>query len=426
MGLTGGGVSRQIGGMNAAVLSIGTEITRGELINTNAAWLSEELSGLGYEVVEQVTVADDRSQIRRTLDRLLSEVQLIVCTGGLGPTSDDLTSEVVAETLGVNLARDEASLEHIRGRWRHFDREMPASNAKQADFPEGAEILPNAEGTAPGFGVVRDEAHAYFMPGVPREMKRMFRDSVRPAIGPRVKRTQHQEHIRTFGLPESEVAERLQDLEVPGITLGYRASFPEIEVKVLAVAEDLGSAERNAKRVADEVCSRLGDHVYGGRRDTFAGAVGQALRERELKIAVAESCTGGLVGSMLTSVPGSSDYLLFDGVTYSNHAKQVVLGVSHELLRAHGAVSEESARAMAEGARRVVDADLSVAITGVAGPGGGSDEKPVGTVFFAVAQRDGETRLKRMNLRGDRGRIQKLAAYIALKLLWRAARGVER
>lgn len=409
--------------MKAAVLSIGTELTRGELVNANAAWLAEQLTSLGADVVEQVTVDDDIERIVATLGRLAESTRTVVSTGGLGPTSDDVTAAAVARAMGAGLERDGATLERIRAKWSAMGLEMPPSNEKQADLPEGARILDNPLGTAPGFAVELRGCRMFFLPGVPKEMRHLYAQEVVPSIAPGMERTSHQVHLRSFGLTESQVGDLLRDLDDPegGIVLGYRASFPEIEVKVLARAEGEAEAERRAREVAEEVRRRLGDAVYGEREDSFASAVGRDLRNRQLTLAVAESCTGGLVGAMLTAVPGSSEYLLLDAVVYANAAKTKVLGVSSDLLRAHGAVSEESAAAMAEGALRLSDADLSVSITGVAGPGGGSDDKPVGTVWFGLAQKGRPTVTKLRKFPGDRDRIRTLAAYVALRMVRRAA-----
>lgn len=409
--------------MRAAVLSIGSEITRGELTDTNSAWLGERLTALGFEVVAHATVDDDHDRIVDAVRHLAAGHRIVVATGGLGPTTDDLTTEAVAAALGTRTTLHEPSLSAIKRRWARFGRQMPPSNVKQAHLPEGADALPNPEGTAPGFAVAVGDARCFFMPGVPREMRRMFEEQVTPALQPLARRDSHQIHLRTFGMTESGLGERLAGVEVPGITIGYRASFPEIEVKILARADDEAEAQRLATQVATEVRARLGATVYGGRDDSFAGVVGDRLRDRGLRLAVAESCTGGMVGAMLTSVPGSSDYVLLDAVTYSNSAKTAVLGVSPETLRAHGAVSSECAAAMAEGARRVADADVAVSITGIAGPGGGTDDKPVGTVWFGLACRDAVTVTRKRRLPGDRDRVRTLASYVALQMVLRAADG---
>ncbi|MDF2696682.1 MAG: Molybdopterin binding motif protein, partial [Labilithrix sp.] len=264
--------------MTCAVLSIGTELTRGELVNTNAAWISAGLTELGFEVIEHCVVDDDKGRIVAALDRLARSTKLVVCTGGLGPTTDDLTTVAVASALGVGLERDEASLDHIRRRFEKLGRTMSESNAKQADFPAGATVLANPLGTAPGFMVELRGAHAFFMPGVPREMKRMFDEEVVPRIRELSPNDSHQIRYRTFGLPESVVGEKLAGIEATfsGVTIGYRAHFPEIEVKVLARAADRTAAVDLAELAAAEVRTRLGEVIYGNGEDTFAGVVGRA------------------------------------------------------------------------------------------------------------------------------------------------------
>ncbi|HEY6880212.1 MAG TPA: nicotinamide-nucleotide amidohydrolase family protein, partial [Polyangiales bacterium] len=232
-------------------------------------------------------------------------------------------------------------------------------------------------------------------------------------------RNSHQIHFRTFGTTESALGQALEGVEdrFPGVTLGYRASFPEIELKVFARARTTSEAQQLAERAAEEVKQRVGHVIYGDREDTYPGAVGRLLRDRRLTLSLAESCTGGMLGSMLTSVPGSSEYLLFDAVVYSNAAKTNVLGVPEDTLRAFGAVSEEAAVAMVRGVLRVSEADLGVSVTGIAGPGGGTDEKPVGTVWIGVGDRTGNVYARKFSFRGDRQRIRVLSAYTALRLV---------
>lgn len=409
--------------MTAAVLSIGTELTRGELVNTNAAWLAERLTLLGFDVPELVTVDDHVGRIVEAVQRLASRHRVVISTGGLGPTTDDLTAEAAAKALGVGVARHEPSIEAIRRRFQALGREMSLSNEKQANLPEGATVLPNALGTAPGFAITLGQARLFFLPGVPSEMRRMVEDQVEPAIASLAERTSCQIALRTFGLPESVVGEKLAGIEQdePAVTIGYRASFPEIEVKLLARAANQAEAETIASRVARVVRERLGSAVFGEGHDTFAAFVGHTLRDRGLTLAIAESCTGGMIGAMVTSVPGSSEYLLLDAVTYSNAAKHDLLGVDLELMRHYGAVSEEVAAAMADGARARADADIAVSVTGIAGPGGGTDAKPVGTVWFGLAQRGTPTTTRTVKLAGDRERIRTMASYLALKMVAEAA-----
>ncbi len=401
--------------MSAAVLCIGTELTRGEIVNTNASWLSEELTDRGIEVGAIETIADDRPLIVETLHRLSAKHLVIVCTGGLGPTTDDITSECVAEALGVPLVRDEASLAAIRTRMEKFGRVMAESNKKQADFPTGARVLQNRKGTAPGFQVALGHAQAFFMPGVPREMKSMFGEQVAPALEPFVKGQMFQVRLKTFGMTESAVNDRLDGIEAEhAVTLAYRAHFPEIEVKVLARGDNC--AER-ARTAADAVITRLGlDVVYGEGDVTFAQQLGKLLVERKLTLAVAESCTGGTVGRLLTERGGASEFFVGGVICYANRVKEGLLGVPAPLLAEHGAVSAPVARAMAQGALAALGSDLALALTGVAGPSGGTADKPVGLVHFAVASPAG-TSDRQMVFPGSRTQVRDLAAFAGLSLV---------
>jgi nicotinamide-nucleotide amidase len=412
--------------IHAAIVSIGTELTRGELVDTNAAWLSDELTALGLEVVLRLTVDDDGPRIVEALHLAAERARFVVVTGGLGPTTDDLTTLAAARALGVELIRDDASVAAIQRRFASIGRPMSPSNLKQADFPVGAAILGNPVGTAPGFAVDLKKARLFFTPGVPAEMKRMFTDHIAGEVQANVERTSHQVRLRSFGLPESVVGERLAGLEdeEPGLILGYRASFPEIEVKVLVRAATEAEAQTGAERIAGKVRERLGSVVYGEGEDSLAAFVGRTLRDRGMTLAIAESCTGGLVGQLVTAVPGSSDYLMLDAVTYSNASKIRILGVTEDDLRCYGAVSEEVACAMADGAQRLAESDLAVSITGIAGPGGATEQKPIGTVWMALAKKGQRATAQHLKLAGNRDRIRTLAAYHALRWVADAALGL--
>lgn len=409
--------------MEAAILAIGTELTRGELCDSNSCWLSEQLTALGVDVLEHATVDDNDARIAAALLRLGEEAELLLVTGGLGPTSDDRTAAAAAVALGVELVRDPASMAAIEARYRKAGRVMPETNRKQADLPMGAASLPNAVGTAPGFRVQFQRATAFFMPGVPHEMRHLFTEHVVPVVARRVRRCSHQLHLRTFGLPESLVAERLGDLEAggalfdPRVTLGYRASFPEIEVKVLARAESEAVAQGLAETAAGEARARLRPHVFGGRKDSLAGVLGERLIATGLKIVTAESCTGGLVGRLLTDIAGSSRYYLGSVVAYHNTIKRALLGVDSAILEAHGAVSAEVACAMATGVLERTGADLAAAITGVAGPGGGTPDKPVGTVWFAIAAKGEPPFAVHRHVPFSREGVRTYSAYMAMQLL---------
>lgn len=406
--------------MSAAVLCIGTELTRGEVVNTNASWISEMLSAEGLEVTAVDCVDDHPGRIAGALRRLGAEHDLLVCTGGLGPTTDDITSECAAAVLGVPLDRDAVSLDAIRERMSRFGRTMAPSNEKQADFPRGARILANRNGTAPGFSVRIGRAQSYFLPGVPHEMKAMFEEWIAPELAEHRRDVTHQILIRTFGKPESTVNDLLAGIEQKhGVVIGYRAHFPEIQVKVIARAAARADAERVAEAASAEVEARLGPEiVYGRGAQGLPEAVGELLLARKLMLGVAESCTGGLVGAMMTDAPGSSAYFAGGVIAYSNDVKQRVLRVPTALLAEHGAVSAEVARSMAEGALDAIGADVALSITGIAGPGGATELKPVGLVHFAVATRERTLDAHFVNPTG-RDLVRRRAAWAALALVRR-------
>lgn len=403
----------------AAVLCIGTELTRGEIVNTNGPWLAARLTDLGFQVLAVDTVDDHPDRIQAALRRLSASHAVLVCSGGLGPTSDDLTAPTVAATLGVPLLRHEPAFEAMRRRYEKVGREISPSSVRQVEIPQGAEALLNPVGIAPGFIVTLDGCQAAFLPGVPREVEGLWSEQLAPRLREKVIRDTFQVRLRTYGLPESVVGERLEGLEAAheGLTLGYRASSPEVEVKVLVRDRDEPRARERALQIADEVRGRLGEAVYGEGDDTFPEVVARDIRGRGWRLALAESCTGGLVGHLLTSAP-ASDFFIADAVTYANSAKTRLLGVNEEVLRGHGAVSPEMAAAMAEGIRRACNVELALAITGIAGPTGGTPEKPVGLVYWAAAHPGGTTVEHRI-FPGDRRQIQRLAAHASLALLRR-------
>lgn len=404
--------------MKAAVLSIGTELTRGELLNTNSFWLADKLTALGFEVTRIDCCDDDRARIVQSLQQLADGHSVIVSTGGLGPTTDDITTECVGLLLGVPLERDAASLAHIEALFQRIGRPMTDNNKKQADFPKGANILANPNGTAPGFSVLIGKAHAFFTPGVPREMEPMFREHISKAIAPLAPSTQKQMRFRTFGKAEAEIGQLLDGVEAAyqGIIVGYRAHYPEIEVKVLAKAATPEAAATLCERAAQDVRARLGSAIMSEGDDTLVQIVSKAYRANKRTLALAESCTGGLVAQMLTAEPGASDVFVGGVVAYADRVKTELLGVPAALIEKHGAVSKEVALAMADGARTRLNADVAIAITGIAGPGGATGAKPVGLVFIAV-----NDSVHEYKFRGDRYRIQRIAAYQALRLALNAS-----
>ena len=406
--------------MNAALLAIGDEIVAGLTTDTNSGFLAGELRAVGVEPVAGFAVTDDEDAIVRALERALEEAEIVVCTGGLGPTADDLTAACVARLAGKPMVMHEASLAHIEGIFRARGIEMPANNRKQALIPEGATVIPNPTGTAPGIicpvergGVTRFVA---CLPGVPREMRRMARETLIPwAVARNPGRRFVSRVFSTFGLAESKLDELLVGVVDPAeARLAFRAAFPRVQARITvsgAPGEDL---EGRLDALEARVRERLGTHVYAIGDEGMEETVGRLLKERGMTLAVAESCTGGLIGHRITDVPGSSAYFLLGVATYSNDAKERILGVRAETLREHGAVSTQTAEEMADGVRRLALASIGVSTTGIAGPGGGSAEKPVGTVCIAVAW-EGGVWSRRYDV-GDRGRewVKGMTAQIAL------------
>jgi nicotinamide-nucleotide amidase len=411
--------------MKAAFLAIGDEIVGGITTDTNSGFVAGELRAVGVEPVAGFSVADDEDDIARALERAMEDAELVVCTGGLGPTADDLTTAVVARVAGRGLRLDEASLAAIAERFRARGIEMSRNNEKQALFPEGATIIPNPNGTAPGFivPVTRGGVERWIacFPGVPREMRAMVRDSLVPWVAARQPDTRFASRtFSTFGLPESKLDELLAGVVDPGeARLAFRAAFPRIQARLTVRGAPGEELEARLDALEARVRERLGPHLYATGDEGMEETVGKLLRERGLTLAVAESCTGGRIGDWITDVPGSSGYFLLGTAVYSNEAKERVLGVSADTLRTHGAVSPETAEEMARGARRIAGADVGLSTTGIAGPGGGSAEKPVGTVCIGLAW-EGGAWSRRYDL-GDRGRdwIKGFTAIIALDRLRR-------
>ena len=401
--------------MVAAIVSVGSEITRGEVADSNADWLAARMTSLGFEVIERVCVDANRERLSATLGRLGRSARVIVATGGLGPTGDDVTVDAVADALGVPRIIDASMVEVAR--WRSSE----ASETRTLELPQGAHWLGRAAHER-AFAIRLGEAQAIFLPGDPAAMEAVFESAALRHIIELAQPLDVRSRLRTYGLSEAALDARLRDLAGPQVAFGFRATMPEVTVTIRTLGRDRADASERLARVVEEVRARLGGAVFGDDDQVFAACVGRALRSRGLTLAVAESCTGGLIGSMLTAVPGSSEYLLLDAVTYSNASKERVLQVSNEVLLGHGAVSRECARAMAAGARRVSGADLAIAVTGVAGPTGGSAEKPVGLVFLTLERAGGVTeRVARFE--GDRAMVQRQAAYLALSMVREACGG---
>ncbi len=407
--------------LTAEIIAVGSELLTPFRTDTNSLWLTDKLNTVGVEVKLKTIVGDDDARLEETIRDALKRSGIVVLTGGLGPTEDDITRKIAARALGRRLLLDEKVLDDIRAKFLRWGRKMPEINARQAMVMEAAEVLPNPNGSAPGMYLEHDGRVVVLLPGPPREMKPMFEGLVLPRLAERsggvrvVRRV-----MRVAGLGESAVDERIAPVYTqyknPQTTILFNNS--EIEIHLTAQGKTEAEAELLLDGLAGQIEERLGDSIFAFRGEKMEEVVGLRLAVGGFTLATAESCTGGLIAHRLTEVPGSSTYFMEGLVTYSNEAKMRLLGVPAELIEAHGAVSAEVAEAMAVGAKRRGETDFGLAVTGVAGPGGGTEEKPVGLVYVALAD-DAHTEHKRLMLPGDRYLIRWRASQFALDLLRR-------
>jgi len=410
--------------MLAEILSTGEEIRTGATIDSNAAYIARKLEEAGIQVTRHNGVGDDLTTLAAVLREIAGRADVAVITGGLGPTADDLTAEAAARAAEVERVLDRGALASIEHFFSKRNRPMNSSNRKQALLPKGARCLANPVGTAPGFYLAIGKCTCFFMPGVPAEMKSMLTGEVLPLID--ALRGGSPEHtltrtITTFGLTESATGEKLAGFrtQFPEIRLGYRVQFPEIHIKFYLRGQDHSALQEQAARAAGWVSAKLGRKVLSLEGLSMDRVVAGLLIQKQSTLALAESCTGGLIAHLLTNVPGSSNYFLFSAVTYANQAKMDVLGVSPETLNQFGAVHEETAREMAAGARRRAHATYGLATSGIAGPDGGTAEKPVGTVCIALAT-PGRVFARRLYYNfADRLRHKRVFAVAALDVLRR-------
>jgi len=411
--------------LRAEIISVGTELLLGDATNTTARFLAERLALLGIDLSHQVTVGDDPARLTEAIRIALGRAQMIVITGGLGPTPDDITRESVSQALDVPLRHDEGVAEEIRRRFERARRPMPRSNLRQALVLAGAKVLRNPMGTAPGQLLEREGRLVILLPGPPTELETLWLGEVEPWIEGKglAEETIRSTVLKTFGLGESKVAEVLEDLlaDSSSCTTVTLVQEGEVHVKLTSKAPSAAEALRRIETVAEEVERRLAGYVFGRGDETLPSAVARLLTKGGHTLGVAESCTAGLMGAMVTSVPGSSRYFLGGVIAYANDVKRASLDVPEEMLSRHGAVSNPVALAMARGASRQMGADIGIGITGIAGPGGGSPSKPVGTVFIAITGPYGSECFHHRFM-GDREGVRLQSAKSALFHLWRYLR----
>lgn len=404
----------------AAIISIGDELTIGQSLDTNSKWLSERLTSIGLSVIEHATVPDDLDLLISTIRRLAGACGTVILTGGLGPTADDLTRDALAALLNEPLVEDPDSLAAIERWFTRSNRVMPERNRVQALRPATGTHLPNPNGTAPGIRVLCGSATLHCLPGPPSEMRPMFEGHVRPRLTPPAGRLIRTRVLQTAGLGESDVAQRLGDLmnRDRNPLVGTTASGGIVSIRIRDESTDPATVvDARVEATLRDVRRAVGDTIFAEDDQPLAATILERLRTRRQRLAVVESCTGGMLGQTFTAIPGSSDVVLGGWITYSNQLKHALVGVPNDVLETHGAVSSQVALAMASGGLDRSGADHVLAITGVAGPGGGTDSKPVGTVWIALVSRQAAPDVRRFQMRGERDTIRAWSVTSALLML---------
>jgi nicotinamide-nucleotide amidase len=402
--------------MRAEIIATGSELLSGGIVDTNSVFLAEELLDIGIETAFKTIVGDTDKDLEEAFRTALERVDVVLVTGGIGPTEDDITRKAVARVLKKRLVLSDDALKAVKNVFKAKGKEYPGANDRQALIPAGARLLDNPVGVAPGFSFVEDGKFIAAMPGVPAEMQAMFRESLRPALEEHFggKAVIRRKVLHTCGLPESKVNELIQDvLTQKRPAVGLTARETGVDIRIVAHEGSGARSRSTVERTEAEIRKKLGDAVYGVDGQSMEEIVGALLIQRKMTLAAAESCTGGMIGERITNVAGSSAYFERAVVVYSNAAKTDLLGVPGELIEKHGAVSREVAKAMAKGIRERAKTDLGIAVTGIAGPTGGTPEKPVGLVYIALATNDG-VKADEYRFLGTRSQVRQRAAQMAL------------
>lgn len=411
--------------MNAELLAVGTELLMGQISNTNAQYLSRRLADLGINIYYHSVVGDNPGRLKDSLRLALERSDIVITTGGLGPTRDDLTKETIAEAMGIKLVLHQESYEYIREFFKKLHRNMCDNNTKQAYLPEGSTVVPNRNGTAPGCIIESEGKTVIMLPGPPKEMIPMFENTVYPYLEKKTGQIIGSRMLKIFGIGESEMETRIMDL-VDGQsnpTIAPYVGIGDVSLRVTAKCCDSAEVETVIAPVVGRICERLGEHVYSVDGESMEQVVVKLLAQRDMTLSVAESCTGGMLSSMLVNVAGVSRVFDRGFVTYSNESKIQELGVGADIIQKYGAVSEETAVEMVSKLAEKTGTSAALAVTGIAGPDGGSPDKPVGLVYIA-AWLNGEIRSERLNLPGDRERIRIVSCLNALNLLRKMLLGI--
>ncbi|MDS1029653.1 competence/damage-inducible protein A [Bacillota bacterium LX-D] len=410
--------------MKAYLIFTGTELLLGQIVNTNARYLAKELAQMGIDLYTLVTVGDNRQRIAEAISLAQGKADLIIINGGLGPTEDDITREALADALQLKLVESSEAKAVVERYFKLKGRPLDQIKKKQFLAPEGAQILDNRIGTAPGIVVTAGESTYCLLPGPSREMEIMFTEQLMPYLQAKyhLDQTIQSKVLKVVGLGEPQVEDKVKEfLPCPNPTLAPTVKLGEVHLRITAKGKDSSEVQQLIKQMEKKVRSKLDDYIYGTDEETLERVIGEILTRNQLKIATVESCTGGLLAHRLTNVAGSSMYFQMGAVTYASRWKTRLAGVGVEKLAAYGAVSPETAEAMAKGLREYTNSDLTIAITGLAGPGGGTPEKPVGLVYIAINFR-GNIVIEREQFFGDRTSIKAQAAQRALVLLWELLR----
>ena len=401
--------------MKAEIITVGTEILLGDILNTNCRYLSRELAAMGIEMYYQITVGDNEERLLKTLEESLNRSDIVICTGGLGPTEDDITKEVCAKYFGYKLELHKPSLDAMIERFKHMNRVPTKNNEKQAYFPKEAYILKNDNGTAPGCIMEKEGKMIVVLPGPPKEMESMFENYVKPYLSKLTDDVIESEVLRIIGVGESKVENDILDIidSQTNPTIATYAKGYECTLRITAKAKSVEEAKELIKPMSDEMKRRFGQSLYATGETSIEEVVAKMLVENNLKIAVAESCTGGMVSASLINYPGISSVFMEGCVTYSNEAKMKSLGVKKETLDVYGAVSDKCAKEMASGVAARYNTNIGIATTGIAGPDGGTDEKPVGLVYFGIYI-NGKVISKKYVFNGDRQGVRERATRTIL------------
>lgn len=407
--------------MRAEIIATGTELLSGGVLETNSLFLSEELLSLGIDTAFKTVVGDDEKDMEEAFRRAMERADVVIITGGIGPTEDDITRKVIAKMVKKRLVLNEDAHKAIHARLAGRGKEVLVANDRQALIPAGARLLQNPVGIAPGFFLNEKNAFIAVLPGVPRELYAMFREELKPALAERLggKIFIRRRILHTCGISESAVNQAIQDiLRLRAPVVGLSAKETGVDILIIAHETSAEQAQSLSDRTEAVIRQKLGDAVYGVDGQTMEEVVGALLKQRRFKLAVAESCTGGLIGARITNISGSSEYFERGAVTYSNTAKTEMLGVPAQLIEHHGAVSSEVAAAMAQGIRQAAKTELGLSVTGIAGPAGGSEQKPVGLVYTALASSQGVKTAEHRFL-GDREQIRIKSSQMALDMVRR-------